>query len=104
MLCYLPGLGWVAAIIFLTLDPYRTNRYIRFHAFQGLYLTVVWLLARVFFFPFAVGPSIVPFGGGIRKLVQLAVVVAQVLGMVKTLRKQEYRLPVLGELAEKSLA
>ena len=104
MLCYLPGLGWIAAVIFLTLDPYRMDRYVRFHAFQGLYLTVVWVLARVFFFPFAVGASIFPFLGGVRRLVQLAVIVAQVLGIVKTLRKQQYRVPVLGELAEKSLA
>lgn len=105
MLCYLPGMGWIAAVIFLTLDSYRTNRYVRFHAFQGLYLTALWLLARVFFFPFPSPVEIFPFSIlGFRKVLQLAVIVGQILGMVKTVQNQEYRLPVLGELAEKALA
>ena len=105
MLCYLPGLGWIAAVIFLTLDAYRRQRYVRFHAFQGLYLAVLWLLVQVFFFPFPTGHwHPFPFPWGLRGLIKLFVIIAQVVGIIKTLQNRDYRLPVLGELAEKSLS
>ena len=104
MLCYIPGMGWVAAVIFLTIYSYHLNRYVRFHAFQGLFLAVVYLLASKLFFPFSMGDvQIFPFIG-FRKLCLLLVIVAQVVGMIKTLQHQEYRLPVLGELVDKSMA
>jgi len=106
MLCYLPGLGWIvsAAVLFFNLEPYRDNRYVRFHAFQGLYLGAVWLLAQMIFFPNFGDFRFFPFNMGVRKLIQFLVVIAQVVGIIKTLKNQEYRLPVVGELAEKSLA
>jgi uncharacterized membrane protein len=39
-LCYV--LGFVTGIIFLVLAPYNQNRAIRFHAFQSIFLSVVW--------------------------------------------------------------
>ncbi len=107
MLCYIPGMGWIAAVIFLTVSAYRGNRYVRFHAFQGLFLAVVWLLAEKLFFPPLdvrnVHIFIFPFFG-LRRLWLLAVIAAQVVGIIRTLHAQEYRLPVLADLAEKSLA
>src|ERR1700689_1406759 len=38
MLCY--PLGWLTGVLFLVLDPYKTNRNIRFHAFQSIFLSV----------------------------------------------------------------
>src|SRR5262249_51845415 len=45
VLCYIPGLGWIASIIVLASERFRQNRQVRFHAFQGLYLFVAWLIA-----------------------------------------------------------
>src|SRR6266702_2282589 len=44
ILCYVPGLGWIASIIVLASDLFRHNRLVRFHGFQGLYLFIAWLL------------------------------------------------------------
>ena len=44
ILCYIPGLGWIASTIVLASDKFRSDRAVRFHAFQGLYLFVAWLL------------------------------------------------------------
>src|SRR5690349_8709861 len=48
MLCYIPWLGWIASIIVLASRRYKLNtpdaREVRFHAFQGLYLFVAWLI------------------------------------------------------------
>src|SRR5689334_3072162 len=44
ILCYIPGVGWIASIIVLAADKFRHDRVVRFHAFQGLYLFVAWLM------------------------------------------------------------
>src|SRR5512143_3964323 len=44
ILCYIPGIGWIAAVVVLAADRFRHDRAVRFHAFQGLYLFVAWLL------------------------------------------------------------
>src|SRR5690349_21352033 len=44
LLCYIPWVGWIAAIIVLASLRFRRDREVRFHAFQGLYLFVAWLL------------------------------------------------------------
>src|SRR5579863_6130770 len=38
MLCYI--FGWITGVLFLVLDPYKSNRNIRFHAFQSIFLNV----------------------------------------------------------------
>lgn len=101
LLCYIPEIGWIASVIFLSVDPYRNNRYIRFHALQALFLAVLNLVARIVFVPF---PAILPFHFfGVRHMLQLAVVIAQIVGIVRTARNEDYRLPLLSELAEKSM-
>src|ERR1041384_4210826 len=45
ILCYIPWVGWIAAIVVLASDRFRHDRAVRFHAFQGLYLFVAWLIA-----------------------------------------------------------
>ena len=44
ILCYVPGIGWIASIVVLASNRFRRNRAVRFHAFQGLYLFVAWLM------------------------------------------------------------
>src|SRR5689334_820004 len=44
ILCYVPGLGWIGSIVVLASEKFRHDRTVRFHAFQGLYLFVAWLL------------------------------------------------------------
>src|ERR1700691_5878692 len=47
LLCYIPWLGWIAAIIVLASARYKRDaaaaREVRFNAFQGLYLFVASL-------------------------------------------------------------
>ena len=100
VLCYIPGLGWIASIIVLASERFRHNRQVRFHAFQGLYLFVAWLIAD-----WVVDPmfSRVPHFhlGGIMKLVLLGM---SIFMIIKASREEAYALPVFGELAERSLA
>jgi uncharacterized membrane protein len=40
-LAYLAGI--ITGIIFLVIDPYKSDRFVRFHAFQSLFFNVAWI-------------------------------------------------------------
>lgn len=114
MLCYFPLVGWVAAIIVLAASRFRENRVVRFHAFQGLYLFVTWLvvdrvlqpmLSVMLFQPLAHGGLRLPgmgFSGMVHAL-EFAILIISIVMMFKVNEREYTRLPALGELAEKSL-
>jgi uncharacterized membrane protein len=102
ILCYIPFAGWIAAIVVLASHKFRHDRRVRFHAFQGLYLFVAWLLVDWVVHPFFrtfPGPHI-----PINELLQLALLVVWIFMLVKTSQDEQVSLPILGELAEKSLS
>jgi uncharacterized membrane protein len=35
--------GFITAIIFLVIDPYKGDPFVRFHAFQSLFFSIVWI-------------------------------------------------------------
>jgi uncharacterized membrane protein len=103
-LCYTPFLGWIAAIAVLASQRFREDRSVRFHAFQGLYLFVAWLILD-----WGVGPffAFVPrsvFRFSFLGLLKMAVIGASIFMMVKTSQGERFRLPIFGELAERSLS
>jgi uncharacterized membrane protein len=97
-LCYIPWFGWIAAIYVMASERFRGERDARFHAFQGLYLFVVWLIVDKVISPmFRHG-----FTPRIDWPLRLAVIGAGIFMMVKTSQRVKFMLPVIGELAEKS--
>ena len=101
VLCYVPWLGWIVAIVVLASNTFRGNRTVRFHAFQGLYLFVAWLIVQWVFKPwdFFMGSPHVP----VVEIMKLALLVLSIFMMVKAGEGRPYSLPILGELAERSL-
>jgi uncharacterized membrane protein len=109
MLTYLPlcFVGLVCAILFgLVLDPYKKNHFIRFHAWQSLAIhvavvvfwigwTIVSMLvaAIIHFLAFILAP--------ISLLIGLGVLVLMVFLMVKAHGNQTFKVPVLGDWADK---
>ncbi|MFN0104932.1 MAG: zinc-ribbon domain-containing protein [Bryobacteraceae bacterium] len=102
-LCYVPFVGWVAALIILATQRFREDRLVRFHAFQGLYLFVVWMLVDI-----AIGSFFGFAGMAVRRAVtgslKLSVLCAWIFMLYKTSIGELIRLPFLGELAERSVA
>lgn len=101
-LCYLPGLGWLASVFVLAAERFQQDRNSRFHAFQGLYLFVAWLIIDWGVAPFFWHGRNQFFN--IKSLLHLGLVATGIFMMVKAHQRQNYRLPVLGELADRSLA
>ena len=106
LLCYIPIVGWVVAIVVLASARFRNDASARFNAFQGLYLFVAWLivdwvLSPIFHFSSYGGP---PFHRIFPGLMQVAILCAWIFMIIKTAHGEVYKLPILGELAEKSVS
>jgi uncharacterized membrane protein len=99
ILCYVPCLGWIASVIVLASDRFRHERNIRFHAFQGLYLFVAWLIADQVLGPLSYIPHF-----GISHLVEAGLVAMSIFMMVKAAHNEAYSLPLFGELAHRSVS
>jgi uncharacterized membrane protein len=96
----------IPAIVFLLIEPYNKNRFVRFHSFQciGLWLVVVVVGALlrvvgfiVFFIPMF-GPLLVWLASGISVLGFLAVWAVLI---VKALQGEMFKLPLTGDFAER---
>jgi uncharacterized membrane protein len=105
LLCYIPVLGWLAAIVVLASKRFRGDRKVRFNAFQGLYLFVAWLIVDWVVDPMFNFPS---FGPPLHKifpvLLKAAIFGAWIFMIIKASHDEIFKLPVLGELAEKSVS
>lgn len=105
VLCYIPIVGWIAAIVVLASDRYRRDRTVRFHAFQSIYLFVGWLLVDWVVSPFFGSMvAVVPFGKFVSGVLHLAIFTAWILMLIKTSQDELFRLPVVGDLADRSVA
>ena len=90
----------MASIIVLAAERFRHDRSTRFHAFQGLYLFVAWLICDWVLHPMlrAFGSHVLP------ELLKAALLGMSILMMVKASHNETYELPVFGELANRSVA
>src|SRR5678816_1723872 len=106
LLCYIPWVGWIAAIAVLASERFRSEKRLRFHAFQGLYLFATWLMVEWVVTPMLVIPSsTVGFQAfrSISQILHLIIVGAWIFMLMKVSQDVDYRLPVLGELADRSV-
>jgi len=106
LLCYIPWVGWIAAIAVLASERFRSEKRLRFHAFQGLYLFAVWLMVEWVVTPMVAFPSSTvgfPVFRSISQILHLVIVGAWIFMLMKVSQDVDYRLPVLGELADRSV-
>lgn len=100
VLCYVPAVGWIAAVIVLAARKFKDAHIVRFHAFQGLYLFAVWLMVQ-----WVVHPMVESFSDHIfrvDKLLSALVIGVSIFMMVKASHDEAYVLPIIGELAQRS--
>jgi uncharacterized membrane protein len=92
-LAYLP----IIAIVWLVLEPYSKDKTIRFHAIQSLGLAVTW-------FGLSIILTVIPILGWILLiLLSPAVFVVAVICAVKAYQNQKFKLPIIGDFAEKQV-
>lgn len=108
LLCYLPvcAISLIYSIIVLVTD--KDNRFMKFHALQSLLLTVVYvvLLIAISVLGGVIGAVT---GSGILaslfSLISLVVIVAflgaMIYGCIKGYQGQNFKFPIVGDMAEK---
>lgn len=102
ILCYIPTVGWIAAVVVLAARKFKTEHVVRFHAFQGLYLFAAWLVVQWVVHPIIASmPEHFVRADHILEGILLAV---SIFMIVKVSHGEAYVLPIIGELAQKSAA
>lgn len=96
MLAYL--LWIVGGIVFYAISK---DSYVRFHAMQSILFSVVFIAIDVVLGIFGVFIPYLGFGFGIGSLVGLVAFVFWLVLMMKAYQGERYKLPILGDMAEK---
>jgi len=95
-------LGFVTGLIFLYLEPYNQDEFIRFHARQSIGFSVAWFAIGVVFGVFI---AVLPHGLGallnfLLTLIDIALAVFWVFLMYKAYNGERYRIPELADIVD----
>lgn len=95
----------IPAIVFLVVEPYNKNSYVRFHSFQCIFLCVAAIVLDIAFgivltivtmmFPLAF------FGVFLWPIVNLFWLAVIIICIVNAYQGKRFKLPIIGNLAEK---
>jgi uncharacterized membrane protein len=99
--------GAITGIIFLVVEPYKNDPFVRFHAFQSIFLNVAWIVFWIVWT--IIGMVLTTVTAGIMALVMLPIDLIILLGavcywvflMYKANQNQLYMIPFIGPLAAK---
>ncbi|MGB9408599.1 MAG: hypothetical protein WCA89_13750 [Terracidiphilus sp.] len=92
---------FIPAIIFLATAPYNQKPLIRFHSWQSIFLTVAYVVVHFGFFIIDRIPFIGLFMIPLRLLVGLGFFILWLIVLIKTFNGQKFKIPVIGDFAEK---
>jgi uncharacterized membrane protein len=107
LLAALAYITFIPATIFVLIEPFKRNRFIRFHSFQSIFLTVATIMIAIALRILYSILTLIPVAGYLLAWLALAVAVLGwgilwLVLLVKALQGQTFRLPVIGSLAEKA--
>lgn len=99
--------GVVSGVVLLLLDPFRSDRFVRFHAFQSLFFAVAWIGLTIAWtvvteiFEAVTGGFLAVLIIPLDCLLMLSGVGYWVFLMYRAYGSKRYKIPVLGQLAER---
>lgn len=101
-------LGFITGIIFLVLEPYKNDRFIRFHAMQSILFSaavIVFSIAWVILWGilFDISVSLALIASPLRLLISLAIFGFWLFLMYQAYNRREYRIPYIGDFAAKQV-
>ncbi len=100
ILCYIPTVGWIAAVIVLAARKFRGDQIVRFHAFQGLYLFAAWLMVQWVVHPISL--TMPEHFIRVDHTLEGLLLGLSIFMIVKSSHGEAYVLPIIGELAQRS--
>lgn len=92
---------FIPAIIFLVMEPYNKRPFVRYHSFQSIFFAVAWtalwiVLSILGMIPFLGLLSLIVF-----PILGLLGLVIWIVLLLKAYQGQLFKLPVIGDMAEK---
>ena len=97
LLCYV--LGWISGIVFLVIEP--KDKFVRFHAWQSIFVFGALSVASIVVGIFAVIPFIGLLFGIINYLLGALAFILWIILMYKAYQGQTWKVPWAGAQAEK---
>jgi uncharacterized membrane protein len=91
----------IPAIIFLVVEPYNKSRFVRFHSFQSIFFFVAVFAIHIALSVLTVVPFMILLTFPLHMLVFLGTIALIVVLAIKANGGQMYKLPVIGDIAEK---
>lgn len=99
--------GFITGIIFLVVDPYKRDPFVRFHAFQSIFFNIAWIGFWILWIILGMVFSAVT--KGLFFLIQMPIDLIIMVGglclwaflMYSAYQGKRFRLPVIGTLASK---
>ena len=98
-------LGFITGIIFLVLEPYNRDKFVRFHAFQSIFFNVAIIVFWIAYTIVSTVLGVVSFGiigvvmAILGLLIFLGILVFWVFLMYKAYNNEKYMIPYIGKLA-----
>lgn len=96
----------IPAIIFLLIEPYNRNRFVRFHSFQCIFATIALVVIDVALSILSWILHLLPVVGWMVTAIMwplygLAILALWLLLVIKAYQHEMFKLPVVGDMAEK---
>jgi uncharacterized membrane protein len=102
-------LGFITGIIFLAIDPYKNDRFVRFHALQSIFFSLAYIIFSIawgvvwrMIASVTSGPVLfisIP----LRLLISFAIFFYWLFVMYQAYNQREYHIPFIGDLAAKQV-
>lgn len=102
LLCYV--FGWITGLIFLLIEPYKNDKFVRFHAFQSIFFNVSLIAVYIGFAILGVLLALMHLGLlmlPLYMILGIGIFGTWVFLMVKAYSNQTFKLPIIGNLAAK---
>jgi uncharacterized membrane protein len=98
---------FLPAVVFVLFEPFKRNRFIRFHAYQSIFLTVATILIAIAIRILYSVLTVIPVVGYLLAWLVIPVAllgwgILWVVLVVKALQGEALKLPLIGNLAEKA--
>lgn len=90
----------IPAIVFLVVEPYNKKPFVRFHSFQSIFLCVAWTVIWIAV-TFVLAPFMWFFAHMLLSLLGLGFFVLWIILLLKAYQGQMFKVPVIGDLAQK---
>jgi uncharacterized membrane protein len=94
-------LTFIPAIIFLIVPPYNQNSNVRFHAWQSIFLSIVWAAIWIVLLVISVIPVLNFFDVVLTPVVAIGFFILWVIALVQAFQAKRFMIPVIGNLALK---